>query len=80
MSGNVGDTVQFGEVLLMGDEQKTEVGTPFVRGASVSAKITDQGKGPKVTTARFKAKVRYRRRIGFRPLITKLEITSIGRA
>ncbi len=77
IEGNVGDTVNFAEVLLTNEEKRTQVGTPNVSGATVKAKIVAQKKGEKVEVRRYKSKVRYRKHIGFRPLLTKLEILAI---
>lgn len=78
IAGNVGDTVSFEKVLMVVDGKDTQIGTPTVKGAKVSAKVVTQGKGEKVDVRRYKQKVRYRKHIGFRPLVTTLEIVSIG--
>ena len=78
IEGKVGDTLTFNEVLLLGDEKKTKIGKPTVKGAKVTAKITAQGKGEKIDVRRFKSKVRYRKSRGFRPMVTTLEILTIG--
>jgi len=44
----------------------------------LSGFFTTQEKGEKINVRRFKQKVRYRKSTGFRPLVTKLEIVSIG--
>jgi large subunit ribosomal protein L21 len=72
-----GASLSFDEVLLAGDEKTVMVGTPTVKGASVSAKIVDQVLGEKVRVAKFKAKARFRRATGFRSKLTKIEITGI---
>lgn len=78
IEGKVGDTLTFDRVLLVGDEKKTKIGTPTVKGAKVTAKVTAQGKGEKINVRRFKSKVRYRKSKGFRPLVTTLEILTVG--
>lgn len=78
--GKVGGTLTFDRVLLTSDGGKTRVGSPNVRGVKVTAKIIAHLKGKKIDVYRFKSKVRERRHIGFRPLLTKLEIVSIGKA
>lgn len=44
---------------------------------AVEAEIVEHGKGEKIRVARFKAKVRYRKVRGFRPLLTKLKIIEV---
>jgi large subunit ribosomal protein L21 len=77
IQGSVGETVQF-DVLLMRGDKSVKVGKPIVKGAKVSAKILEQSKGEKIIVRRFKSKVRYRRARGFRPQLTKLEVTAVG--
>jgi large subunit ribosomal protein L21 len=71
------EQVVFDDVLLFASNGKTKIGNPRVSGVKVKAKVLEQKKGKKIRVAKFKAKVRYRRVMGFRPLLTKLEITSI---
>lgn len=78
IEGKVGSSLTFDRVLLVSGDKKTKIGTPTVKGVAVKAKIVSQGKGEKINVRRFKSKVRYRKSRGFRPLVTKLEIVSIG--
>lgn len=80
LSGTLAATVTFDHVLLTSSSGKTKIGTPTIPGAKVTAKILSQEKGEKIGVRRFKAKVRERRHVGFRPKLTKLEILSIGAA
>lgn len=77
IEGEKGKSVSFDEVLLTGSDGSVAVGTPVVKGASVTAKIVDHVQGDKVRVAKFKAKARYRRVAGFRAKLTKIEITGI---
>lgn len=78
IEGKEGTTLTFDRVLLLSDGKKTTIGTPIVKGALVKAKIVSQEKGEKINVRRYKQKVRYRKSTGFRPLVTKLEIVSVG--
>ncbi len=66
------------ETLLSGnfDDTDIEVGTPSLS-SSVKAKVVENVKGEKIHILRFKAKVRHRKRQGFRPYLTKLKIVKI---
>jgi large subunit ribosomal protein L21 len=55
-----------------------KIGTPFVKGAKVEAKIIDQFKDKKIRVAKFKAKSRYRRVKGHRQQLTKIKISKIS--
>lgn len=76
LAGTPGEILTFDRVLLVADG-KTKIGTPTVKDAKVTAKILSQEKGEKIDVRRYKSKVRERRHIGFRPLLTKLEILSV---
>ncbi|MBI3385511.1 50S ribosomal protein L21 [Candidatus Gottesmanbacteria bacterium] len=78
MPAKVGEKVNFNEVLLIHDDTKTTVGTPFIKNTVVTAKVVGQGKGEKIQVRRYKSKVRYRRSRGFRPLQTTIQILTIG--
>lgn len=68
----------FPQVLLVRDGENITIGTPYVDKAVVSAKVLSEVKGKKITISKFKAKVHYRRKIGFRPVFTKVKIESIS--
>jgi large subunit ribosomal protein L21 len=74
-----GDTVALGEVLLLDDEAGTEIGSPTVAGASVSAEVVDQVKADKVIIFKKKRRHNYRRKRGHRQQLTVLKITGIAR-
>ncbi|GBU11317.1 50S ribosomal protein L21 [Erysipelotrichaceae bacterium] len=72
----VGDTVTFNEVLLVGGD-KVAVGSPFVEGAKVVASVEKQGKAKKITVFKYKPKKNQYRKLGHRQPYTKLVIEAI---
>ena len=76
LPGDVGDKVEFGEVLLVGGET-LKVGQPLVTGAKVEAKITAQDRAKKIIIFKFRRRKNYRRKSGHRQPFTALEITGI---
>ncbi|HEY4122781.1 MAG TPA: 50S ribosomal protein L21 [Byssovorax sp.] len=76
LPGAAGDKLTFGEVLLLGGDAP-KVGQPFVKGASVAAEITGQGRGPKLVVFKFRRRKNYRRKNGHRQPFTELRITGI---
>lgn len=78
LSAKEGEKVDLEEVLLFSDEGKVKVGKPTVEGVKVSAKVEKQFQGEKLHISRFKAKTGYRKKIGFRPMITQLRIETIS--
>jgi large subunit ribosomal protein L21 len=74
-----GDLFTFSDVMLVADGDKISIGAPTIAGMSVEAEVISQKKGKKIRVAKFKAKARYRRVSGFRPLLTQIKIKSIGK-
>jgi len=74
-----GTDLELGEVLLvMSDEDGVQIGSPFVSGAKVLARVVSQGKGEKLIVFKYKPKKRYRRKTGHRQSLTRLSITDIS--
>ncbi|MEL6301145.1 MAG: 50S ribosomal protein L21 [Pseudomonadota bacterium] len=72
-----GATVEFDEVLLVGDGANVKVGAPTVKGSKVKAKVLDVAKGKKVTVLKFKRRQNYMRTKGHRQWYTEIEVTGI---
>lgn len=73
-----GDKLTIEEVLLLVDDNKTLIGTPYIEKAKVTAEVIDQVKGEKIRVATYKAKARYRKVKGFRAQLTQLKILKIS--
>ena len=80
LAGAAGATVKFDEVLMVGDGAKAMIGTPLVKGATVTATVLEQGKGEKIVVFKKKRRKNYRRKIGHRQLETVLRIAEIRTA
>lgn len=78
LAGEEGDDLQLNEVLMIGTDEGIKVGTPFVEGAYVNAKLAKHGKQKKIIVFKYKSKKGYRRRQGHRQPYTKLEIGTIN--
>ena len=76
LAGEAGETVSFGEVLMLGGEQP-QVGAPLVAGASVLGKIIGQKRGRKIIVFKKRRRQNSRRRNGHRQDITLVRITDI---
>jgi len=72
-----GATVEFDEVLLVGEGADIKVGTPLLDGGSVSGKVLNQGKTKKVNVVKFKRRKNYLRQGSHRQFYTEVEITDI---
>ena len=78
LHAKAGSDLTIDQVLLLGGDGSTRIGTPVVDGASVTAHIDEHGRGDKIVVFKFKAKKRYRRRTGHRQSLTRLTITGIS--
>jgi len=77
LQGEVGETVELSDVLLVADGDDVKIGQPVVEGARVVAKIAEQGKAKKVLVFKKKKRKGYRVRNGHRQLFTALSIEEI---
>lgn len=75
---DAGADVTFDRVLMVSNAGAHRVGTPLVAGASVSARVEEQRRGPKIIVFKYKPKKRYRRRTGHRQAQTQISITAIN--
>lgn len=71
------DEVVFDKVLLYVDKEKVKIGTPYLSGFTVKAKVIDSYKDKKVDVIRYRAKSRRRRKVGFRGVLTRISIENI---
>ncbi len=77
VGGDVGETVQFAEVLMLGGDKDISVGEPLVSGASVAGEILEQGRASKIIVFKKKRRKNYRRTKGHRQEQTTVKITDI---
>jgi large subunit ribosomal protein L21 len=77
LEASVGDTVRFDKVMLVNRDGKVELGRPFVEGATVTATVTEQGRGSKVLVFKMKRRKGYRRTRGHRQAFTAVRVDSI---
>lgn len=78
LDGDAGDAINFGEVLLVGDDAETRIGQPVVDGASVSGTIVEQGRTRKVIVFKFRRRKNYKRKNGHRQQFTRVKIDQIS--
>ena len=76
VQAEAGSTLTLDRVLMLGGEGVT-VGSPTIAGAKVQAKVVEHYLGEKRITRKYTRRQRTRRKVGYRPHHTKLEILSI---
>lgn len=66
------------KILLGWNDKTVKVGKPYIDKAKAKFEIIEEEiKAPKITILKHKAKKRYRRKIGFRPVYSKIKITDL---
>jgi large subunit ribosomal protein L21 len=78
LTSDVGATVKFDKVILSGDEKKTTIGSPFIKGATVEGKVLRHMKDETVIVLKKKKRKGYRVRNGHRQQYTEIEITKLA--
>ena len=78
LKGDAGSTLVLENVLAVSDGKELKIGTPYVKGAKVSAKIVEHAKGPKVVAFKKKRRKGYKRKVGHRQPLTVLSVAKIG--
>lgn len=73
-----GKTIKISDVLMVVDGEQTTVGTPNVKGATVSAKVNSHGRGPKIKIVKFHRRKHHRKQMGHRQAYTELSILKIS--
>lgn len=70
-----GGVFAFDRVLLKSDGSAVRIGTPYVEGAKISAKVLRQARDRKKIVFKYHSKTRYRKKKGHRQYFTEVEIT-----
>ena len=76
-NGNVGDFIYLNKILFFRNEDKIQLGKPFLLNSKIPGKIIQQVKGKKVMVLKTKPKKRYTRKRGHRTSFTRIQIDII---
>lgn len=77
LGGEEGKKLEFSDVVLVENAGKVKVGTPAVKGASVSASIVGHLRGDKVIIFKKKRRKGYQKQSGHRQDLTRIQINAI---
>jgi large subunit ribosomal protein L21 len=72
-----GAVVTLSDVLLVGEGAGVKAGSA-AQGATITAEVVEQRKGPKLVAYKYKRRKGYHRKVGFRSQLTRLSIKSIN--
>ena len=80
LDADAGATVEFNQVLLIGEGVDVAIGAPYVTGARVTATVQAHGKADKVRIVKFRRRKHYLRQKGHRQPYTEIKVTGIKAA
>lgn len=74
----VGQTVHFDKVLLVGEGESVKVGKPYVDGCVVAATVLSEGRHDKIHIVKFRRRKHHMKWMGHRQNYTEVKITQIS--
>jgi large subunit ribosomal protein L21 len=77
LPAEVGATVSFDRVLMLGEGDGVKVGAPFVSGAAVKATVVAQGRGEKIRIFKMRRRKHFAKTQGHRQGFTEVRIDEI---
>ena len=77
LAAEVGASVSFDRVLMLGEGEGVKVGAPFVSGAAVKATVVAQGRGEKIRIFKLRRRKHYAKTQGHRQGFTEVRIDEI---
>ncbi|MCL2249673.1 MAG: 50S ribosomal protein L21 [Oscillospiraceae bacterium] len=72
------EKIKFDKVLAVFKDDDSKIGSPYLKGASVTAKVIKSGRAKKIIVYKMHAKKGYRRKQGHRQPYTKIKIDKIS--
>jgi len=77
LPGEPGQSIDFEEVLMVGDGKQVAIGSPLVSGAKVTAEVLEHGRGKKIRIIKLKRRKHHMKHQGHRQNYTQVKITGI---
>ena len=78
IEGQVGDEILFNEILVIGDGDTVNTGSPKIEDAAVLAEVIKQTRGPKITIIYKRRRKNSRRKQGHKQDLTLVKIKNIA--
>ena len=78
LDANEGDSVDFDQVLMVGEGADVKIGAPLLEGGKVTATVKAHGRGKKIEIIKFRRRKHHMKRMGHRQNFTEVEITGIS--
>jgi len=74
---DVGTEITLDQILMVGEGESVQIGTPFLAGATVKATVLSQGRHDKVTIFKMRRRKHYQKHQGHRQNYTEIRIDTI---
>jgi large subunit ribosomal protein L21 len=78
LPAEVGSTVDFDHVLMIGNGADVKVGAPYLTGSKVTAEVVSQGRHDKIHIIKFRRRKHHQKQMGHRQYFTEVKITAIA--
>lgn len=75
---DLGEKIEFDQVLMVANNDDVKVGSPYVNGSKVVAEVLGHGRGKKIMVLKFRRRKQYLKRQGHRQDFTEIKITDIN--
>ena len=72
-----GASIDFDNVLMVGEGEDVKIGAPYVEGSKVTATVTSQMRGEKIEIMKFRRRKHHQKKTGHRQYLTQIEINDI---
>jgi large subunit ribosomal protein L21 len=73
----VGSTIHFDKVLMIGEGEQIKVGKPYLKDCTVSATVVSQGRHKKIHIVKFRRRKHHEKWQGHRQNYTEVTITQV---
>jgi large subunit ribosomal protein L21 len=74
----VGSSVDFDQILMIGNGDDIKIGKPYLKGGKVSAEVIGQGRRDKIHIIKFRRRKHHQKQMGHRQYFTEVKITGIA--
>jgi large subunit ribosomal protein L21 len=78
LPADIGQIIDFNEILMITENEATTIGSPFVDKASVKAEVMAQGRHKKIKIIKFRRRKHHMKQMGHRQNYTEIKITAIA--
>ncbi|NKB47529.1 MAG: 50S ribosomal protein L21 [Legionellales bacterium] len=78
LPAEVGEAIDFSDVLMIAKDDQVTVGSPNVAGATVTGEVIQHGRHRKIRVLKFKRRKHHMKRMGHRQNFTEIQIVKIA--